>query len=137
MKKLAVIAGLVVWMISGDWLLGLSTFVLALGWVFLPAEEGPPVLALAYTLQWVTVCVGLYYVAITGRPLQATLGSDYQPMVLIGLGCLVAILAGLLCGQYLVSRLRPLEGVRPAYALTFKSLVVTYIGATILAGFVH
>ena len=80
MKKLAVIAGLVVWMISGDWLLGLSTFVLALGWVFLPAEEGPPVLALAYTLQWVTVCVGLYYVAITGRPLQATLGSDYQPM---------------------------------------------------------
>jgi hypothetical protein len=137
MKKLAVIAGLVVWMISGDWLLGLSTFVLALGWVFLPAEEGPPVLALAYTLQWVTVCVGLYYVAITGRPLQATLGSDYQPMVLIGLGCLVAILAGLLCGQYLVSRLRPLEGVRPAYALTFKSLVVTYVGATILAGFVH
>ena len=75
MKKLAVIAGLGVWMISGDWLLGLSTFVLALGWVFLPAEEGPPVLALAYTLQWVSVCVGLYYVAMTGRPLQATLGK--------------------------------------------------------------
>ncbi len=137
MKKLAVVAGLAVWVLSDDWLLGLSAFVLALGWVFLPAEEGPPVLALAYTLQWVTVCIGLYYVAITGRPLQATLGSDYQPMVLIGLGCLVAILAGLLLGQYLVGRLRPLEGVRPAYALTFKSLVMTYLGATAVAGFVH
>ena len=113
MKKLAVIAGLGVWLISGDWLLGLSTFVLALGWVFLPAEEGPPVLALAYTLQWVTVCVGLYDVAMTGRPLQATLGSDYQPMVLIGLGCLVAILAGLLCGQYLVSRCGPSRASDP------------------------
>jgi hypothetical protein len=137
MKKLAVIAGLVVWVFSGDWLLGLTAFVLALGWVFLPAEEGPPVLALAYTLQWVTVSIGLYYVAFTGRPLQATLSSDYQPMVLIGLGCLVAILAGLLFGQWLVGRLPPLEGVRPAYALTFKSLVMTYVAATVLAGFVH
>jgi hypothetical protein len=84
MKKLAVIAGLVVWMFSGDWLLGLSALVLALGWVFLPAEEGPPVLALAYSLQWVTVCIGLYYVAITGRLRRHLRG--YQPMVLIGLG---------------------------------------------------
>ncbi len=107
MKKMVVVAGLGVWLISGDWLLGLTAFVLALGWALLPAEEGPPVLALAFTLQWVTVCIGLYYVAITGRPLQATLGSDYQPMVLIGLGCLIAILCGLLFGQYLVRQLRP------------------------------
>ena len=31
MKKMVVIAGLGVWLISGDWLLGLSAFVLALG----------------------------------------------------------------------------------------------------------
>ena len=33
--------------------------------------------------------------------------------------------------------MRPLEGARPADALTFKSLVITYVGATALAGFVH
>jgi hypothetical protein len=137
MKKLALVAGLAAWLVSGDWLLALCTFMLALGWVLLPAEEGPPVLALAYTLQWITVCIGLYYVAITGRPLQATLGSNYEPMVLIGLGTLFALMMGLLFGQALIRRLNPLEGVRPAYALTFKSLVLTYGVATALAGFIH
>jgi hypothetical protein len=134
MKKLAIIASLAVWLLSGDWLLGLSAIVLALGWVYLPADEGPPVLALAYTLQWVTVCIGLFYVAATGRPLQATIGSDYEPMVLIGLGCLVALLAGLLAGQAFVRRLRPLDGPRPAHALTFKTLVASYVIGTLLAG---
>ena len=69
MKKMVVVAGLGVWLISGDWLLGLTAFVLGLGWALLPAEEGPPVLALAFTLQWVTVCIGLYYVSIRGRSL--------------------------------------------------------------------
>ena len=137
MKKLVVFAGLATWLMSGDWLLGLCTLVLGLGWALLRAEEGPPVLALAYTLQWITVCIGLYYVAITGRPLQATLTSDYQPMVLIGLGCLIALMAGLLCGRWLIGRLKPMEGVRPAYALTFKSLVLAYVLATAVAGFIH
>ena len=137
MKKLVVFAGLATWLMSGDWLLGLCTLVLGLGWALLRAEEGPPVLALAYTLQWITVCIGLYYVAITGRPLQATLTSDYQPMVLIGLGCLIALMAGLLFGRWLISRLKPMEGVRPAYALTFKSLVLAYVLATAVAGFIH
>jgi hypothetical protein len=137
MKKLVVVAGLAAWLISGDWLLGLCTLVLGLGWALLKAEEGPPVLALAYTLQWITVCIGLYYVAITGRPLQATLASDYQPMVLIGLGCLIVLMAGLLFGQWLIGRLKPMQGVRPAYALTFKSLALSYLVATAVAGFVH
>jgi hypothetical protein len=137
MKKLVVFAGLATWLISGDWLLGLCTLVLGLGWALLRADEGPPVLALAYTLQWITVCIGLYYVAISGRPLQATLTSDYQPMVLIGLGCLIALMAGLLCGQWLIGCLKPMAGVRPAYALTFKSLVLAYVLATAVAGFIH
>jgi hypothetical protein len=137
MNKMVALAGLGVWLISGDWLLGLTALVLALGWALLPADEGPPVLALAFTLQWVTVCIGLYYVAVTGRPLQATIGSEYEPMVLIGLGCLIALLCGLLFGQYVVRQFRPLEGVRPAYALTFKSLVLAYAVSTAVAGFIH
>ena len=137
MKKLAAAAGIGVWLVTGDWVLGLSAFVLAIGWALLPAAEGPPVLALAYTLQWVAVCIGLWYVAVTGRPLQATLASDYEPMVLIGMGCLLAILGGLLFGQFIIGRFKPLEGVRPAYALTFKSLVFSYAAATAVAGFIH
>jgi hypothetical protein len=137
MKKLVVLAGLAGWLISGDWLIGLCSFVLALGWIVLQADEGPPVLALAFTLQWITVCIGLYYVNLTGRPLQATLSSDYQPMVLIGLGCLIALMAGLWVGQWLISLTKPLEGVRPAYALTFKSLVICYVAGTAVAGGIH
>jgi hypothetical protein len=137
MKKLVVLAGLAGWLISGDWLIGLCSFVLALGWVVLQADEGPPVLALAFTLQWITVCIGLYYVDLTGRPLQATLESDFRPMMLIGLGCLLALLAGLWAGQWLIGRLKPLQGVRPLYALTFKTLVMSYIGATAIAGGIH
>jgi hypothetical protein len=134
MTKAVAIVALAVWLFTGDWLLAVCALVLAMGWALLTAEEGPPVLALAFTLQWVTVCIGLFYVAATGRPLQATLGSDYQPMVLIGLGCLVALMAGLLSGQALIRRLKPMPGVRPAYALTFKSLVTAYVVGTFLAG---
>jgi hypothetical protein len=137
MIKMAVFLGTAVWLFSGDWLLGLCTLVLGMGWALLRAEEGPPVLALAFSLQWVTVCIGLFYVAITGRPLLATLSSNYEPMVLIGLGCLVSLLVGLLFGQALVRRLKPLTGVRPAYALTFKSLVLCYVIGTFLTGAVQ
>ena len=137
MKKMVLVAGMAAWLISGDWLLGLCTLVLGMGWALLQAEEGPPVLALAFTLQWVTVCIGLFYVAFTGRPLLATLSSNYEPMVLIGLGCLVALMFGLLVGQYLVRQLKPMSGVRPAYALTFKSLVFCYVIGTFLTGAVQ
>jgi len=43
----------------------------------------------------------------------------------------------LLLGQALVRRLKPLTGVRPAYALQFKSLVLCYVLATALAGGIH
>ena len=47
MKKFVPLAGIIGWLAFGDWLPGLAFAVLALVWVMLPAEEGPPVLALA------------------------------------------------------------------------------------------
>src|SRR4051812_23922562 len=52
------LVGLVGWLAFGDWLAGAALVVLALCWVLLPAEEGPPVLALAATMQWTSVCIG-------------------------------------------------------------------------------
>jgi hypothetical protein len=121
------LAGFAGWLVTGDWLIAVCLVLLLAGWLVLKAQEGPPVLALAYTMQWTSICIGLFYVAATGRPLQATLDSDYRPMVAIGAGVLAATLAGLYLGQRLV-RLPAEDGdVRPQHALSFKTLMICYI----------
>lgn len=134
MKKLVPLAGIAGWIIFGDWLAGASLAVLALIWIMLPAEEGPPVLALAATMQWVSVTIGLFYFLMTARPLEATLRSDYRTMVALGLGCVVALVLGLAAGRYLVERFPAKEGLRPAHALTFKTLVLVYAVFTAVLG---
>jgi len=130
MKKLiplAFFAGLVLF---GDWLAGVCLAVLAFAWVMLPAEEGPPVLALAMTMQWVSVTIGLFYNLVTGRTLDAIIRADYRYMVLLGLGCIVAMIVGLAIGRRVIERMRPAQGLRPAHALTFKTLLLVYVGFT-------
>ncbi len=130
MKKVIPIAAVAGFVVFGDWLAGLAFAVLALAWVLLPAEEGPPVLALAATMQWVSVTVGYFYVSLTGRALEATLRTDYRYMVVLGLGCVVAMVLGLSLGRQLIERLRPVQGIRPAHALSFKTLMLVYVGFT-------
>jgi len=122
----SIAAALTVWLITDDWLIAASVLVLGLIWWALRVEEGPPVLALAMSLQWVQVTIGLFYVYLTGRTLEATLMSDFRPMVVIGLGCVVAIVIGLWGGTRLVDRLGPPGGERPEHALTFTALLVCY-----------
>src|SRR5215470_4261159 len=137
MMKFVLLAGGLGWLVSGDWLIGVSLMVLALGWVILQPDEGPPVIALAFSMQWVSVCVGLFYFAATERPLAATIHSDYRTMVEIGLGCLLAMIAGLYLGRRLVGLAGPATGMRPAYALTFKTLVASYGVGTLFVGAVQ
>ena len=61
MTKFVILAGVVGWLASGDWLIGACLLVLGLGWIVLQPDEGPPVIALAFSMQWVAVCVGLFY----------------------------------------------------------------------------
>src|SRR5262249_61965380 len=111
--------------------------VVAAIWTYIRNEEGPPVLQLALTLQWVEVSIGLFYVVWTGRPLEATLNSDYRPMVAIGLGCVVALTVGVWGGQYLIARMKPVTGWRPDHALTFKTLVLSYAVGVAVVGAVN
>ncbi len=135
MWKIVPLAAIAGWIASGDWLAGLSLGALALPWVLLQADEGPPVLALACTMQWVSCSIGFFYFLITGRPLDATIYSDYRTMVMLGLGCVVAMTVGLWLGRMLIERtLRPVQGIRPAYALSFKTLVLVYIVGTASLG---
>src|SRR5215212_4403312 len=57
--------------IFGHWIAGVAIAVLILIWKLLPQDEGPPVLALALTAQWVQVSLGVFYVGISGRSLEA------------------------------------------------------------------
>ena len=132
MMKWVPLAGIAGWIMFGDWLAGVALVVLALAWVMLPAKEGPPVLALAMTMQWVSVSIGLFYNLLTGRPLEAILRADYRYMVLLGLGCVVATVLGLALGRYLIDRIRPAQGIRPDHALTFKTLAIVYVAFTVV-----
>jgi hypothetical protein len=76
MTKWVALAGVVGWLVFGDWLAGLALAVLASIWVMLPADEGPPVFALAATMQWTSVCIGLFYVLVTGAGNPAASCAD-------------------------------------------------------------
>ena len=139
MKKFIPLAAAVGFIAFGDWLSALAFAVLALIWVMLQAQEGPPVLALAATMQWVSVTVGYFYVTVTGRPLEATIRpeSDYHTMVLLGLGCVVATVFGVAAGRWLIERMRQPQGLRPAHALSFKTLVLVYVVYTSTLSLTH
>jgi hypothetical protein len=123
---ISVVAALGAWLVADDWLIGAAVFVIGLIWTLLRAEEGPPVLALAMTFQWVQAAIGIFYVALTGRPLEATLKSDYRPMVAIGLACVAALSVGLWCGRRWMSRARLAPGPRPEYTFSLPVLLASY-----------
>jgi len=133
----AVLAGaLALSLVTGDWIAGAGVLVLASVWPLLKTEEGPPVLAMAVTFQWIQVTAGLYYHGLTGRPLPAVVLSDYRPMVLIGLGCVVALAGGLALGARLGQR--PLGAdARPERAFEWPALVAVHVGCVLLTGSVQ
>ncbi len=85
-------------LLAQDWIPGLAVLVLYAGWHYLRTHEGPPVLALAFSTQWLQVNSAIFYEALTGRHIDAMDMTNYRPMVLIGLGCLIALLVGLRVG---------------------------------------
>lgn len=123
--------------LTGTWLAGASAAVLIFVWRMLPRRpaEGPPVLALAMTMQWVETSIGVFYSGITGRPLEAILKSDYQPMVLIGLGCVAALTIGLRLGDRLVANtMEPPPADAPDETVRTFTLVLVYmVGVVVTA----
>jgi hypothetical protein len=116
------------------WLAGLSAAVLFMVWALLEAEEGPPVLALAMTTQWLQVTGGVFYSGMTGRMLPAIEGSDYQPMVLLGLGCVVALTIGLWFGMRFIRSRTSRPDFAPEEVVGFKLLLITYAGTLVVTG---
>jgi hypothetical protein len=132
-----IVVSVLSWIFTGSALIAASIAVIGLVWICLRTHEGPPVLALALTLQWISVTVGVFYVYVTGRPLQATLSSNYEPMVFIGLGCILALLFGLCAGRWLIGLVKPPAGVRPDQAFSPRMLAVSYLAAAAAVGAVQ
>src|SRR5688572_14886324 len=81
-------------LLAGDWVASLGLAVLFAGWKYLTREPGPPIVAAAFSLQWLQVMVAMVYVSISGRQIGEMREADYAPMMLIGLACVVALFGG-------------------------------------------
>lgn len=120
--------------VFGHWVAAVATAVLIVIWRLLPQEEGPPVLALALTAQWVQTSVGVYYVGLTGRSLEATRDSEWVPMVLIGLASVLTLAVGLRLGiRFLAARVSYPEGA-PNEVMSFKALMIVYFASVGVTG---
>jgi hypothetical protein len=120
--------------VANHWLGAVCTAALMILWRIIPKTEGPPVLALAMTTQWVQVTAGVYYVGFTGRSLEAIEKSEWEPMVLIGLGAVLALAAGLSWGVRVMASRYPPPTDAPEEVATFKTLLVVYAVSVAMTG---
>ncbi len=120
------------WLLSADWIPAVAIWLLWAAWRWTRTGDGPPVLAMAFTFQWVQVTAGIWYQMLTGIRLPAVDHSDYRSMVLIGLGCLAALLIGLKLGMTVIRP--PRATAPPGPALGWGALVAAYVTSVVMTG---
>jgi len=129
----AVAGSTVIGFIANDALLGLAVFVLIAGLKLVWTDDGLFVLPAAYAFHWLETSIGLVHRALFNREVATFHASNYQPMVLIALGCCAALAIGLRIGMVLMRKLRPAEP-RIEYAVSFGLLMVAYVVMTSFEG---
>ncbi len=119
-----------------DWIAGIAIVVIWMAWKYAKDDTGLPVLAMALTFQWVQVTSGMWYHAATGRPLKTMMVSDYRPMMLIGLGCVAALVLGLRAGLSWIQRTRhgKVHASLASMPIGWTGLVFMYVAALGLQG---
>jgi hypothetical protein len=122
--------------LAGTWLAGLCLAVLFLGWHLLRPDGAPPVLRLAFLYQWSQVSGGVFYMGVTGRLLPAV-DSDYERMVLLGLGCVAALAVGIRLGARWMARLMPHAETPIEEAVSYKTLLIAYVAGIVVTGVVQ
>lgn len=119
--------------IADDWIAGAAIVALWLCVKLVSTGDRLFVLPLALTFQWTQTVLGVFYRAFTGREVQAHYASDYRPMVLMGLGCCLALAGGIKLGLSL--RKPPDAHVRrPDFAFTFGPLLIVYVSGIFIEG---
>ena len=123
--------------VTGEWIAGAAVACLLLVWWLLGRAEGPPVLALAVTYQWVQVSIGIFYSTLIGEPLEAMVKSDWRTMVLIGLGCVVTLAISLSVGLVFMRNTLSAPESRPALAFSPSVLYAAYGVSLLVTGIVQ
>lgn len=120
--------------LTADWLAGAATVLLGLAWHLLRENEGPPVLAFAFSFQWLQVSLGVFYCGLVGRNVPTITRSDYRSMVMVGLVALLALLLGLYLGRRLVKAGAVRREQRgPLFAFNRVELLLLYVASTLVA----
>lgn len=114
-----------------DWIGGAAILALWICIKLVSTHDGLFVLPAALMFQWTETVLGMYYKAFTGREVAAIYASDWRPMVLIGLGCCLALAGGIKLGLSL--RAAPDPNIpRPDFAFTFGPLAIAYVVTIVL-----
>jgi len=122
---------------TGYWIAGLAVAVILLVWALLGRSEGPPVLAIALTYQWMQVTIGIFYSSATGVELEAFYATDWQRMVLVGLGWITLLAVSIFYGMVLTRRRVTPSQDAPANAVNNKILYVAYAASLFMTGIVQ
>src|ERR1051325_6336570 len=122
---------------TGYWIAGLAVAVILLVWALLGRSEGPPVLAIALTYQWMQVTIGIFYSAVTGVELEAFYATDWQRMVLVGLAWITLLAVLIFYGMVLTRRRVTPSPDAPANAVNNKILYVAYAASLFMTGIIQ
>ena len=126
----------VVGLIVNDWIATAAIVTLWLGFKLLVTGDRIPVLFLAFLFQWTQVTLGVFYLGLMGREVPTVYRSDYRPMVLIGLGCVLAIAVGVRAGVSMLRRRQDELDMqeRPIPLLSWSMLLTVYGVAVVCEG---
>jgi hypothetical protein len=127
------LVALAVGLVTDDWLAGVSALTLMICLQLVWTGDGLFVLPLAIAFHWMQGSLGVMYFGFTGRTLTAIELSDYRPMVLIALGCCLALAVGIRVGLSFKKAPDPNEP-RPGFAFSFGLLITAYLITVILEG---
>jgi hypothetical protein len=127
------LAALAVGLATNDWLASASLLTVLVCVKLTWTGDGLLVLPLAIAFHWMETSLGVFYNGFTGRTLTTIELSDYRPMVLIGLGCCLALAAGIRIG--LILKKAPDPSVpRPGFAFSFGLLFSVYVATVFFQG---
>ncbi|HMB80684.1 MAG TPA: hypothetical protein VKI43_11485 [Vicinamibacterales bacterium] len=118
---------------AGDWLAGVCILALLIAVKLVWTGDGVFVLPIALSFHWMQGSLGVLYYGFTGRMLPAIESSDYRPMVLIALGCVLSMAAGIRLGLMLKKAPDP-NMPRPGFAFSFGLLVTVYAITVVAEG---
>ncbi|MDO8795108.1 MAG: hypothetical protein Q7J25_10865 [Vicinamibacterales bacterium] len=119
-------------LLMGSLMHAAALVVLLVIWTQLEESEGPPVLKLAMTSQWMQVSVGLFYSRLTGQTFDVMDVRGYETTIYMGLGCVLALTAGLIAGIRAVNARLSDPGERATELATFNLVVVVYASSLVV-----